>query len=586
MRPVTLRPVRRVAVAFASAALVGVSLLTPSTALAHGTPEARFDRPFTGFASASTVLSDSSPAAAGLDAKPIDDALARIAGWEEPSGTTHPLYAGAVTLLGYDGHVVAREASGYALRYADGAGTELPRDQWVPMRDDTIFDMASVSKLFTSILVMQQIERGAIRLEEPVATYLPAFAAHGKGSITVRQLLTHTSGLKPWMPLWSDWPDKASRIAAVLDVEPTSPPATTYVYSDLNLMTLGVLLERQTGKGLDQLVCERITGPLQMKDTGYNPDPSLKPRIAATEFEASPPRGMVWGEVHDENAWSLGGIAGHAGVFSTAQDMAVLAQSMLNGGTYGGHRILSQGSVEKMTTNYNTAFPGNSHGLGFELDQRWYMGGLSSPTTAGHTGYTGTSIVIDKMSRSFAIVLSNRVHPSRSWGSNNPARRAAAQGLALALGVEPRHGGTAWFSGTRDATTATLTTRTLEVPSRASLAFDLFVDTESSDPMTLESSTDGGTTWHPVPFTVRDRGTVSQTDGSIAISGTRHWLQARADLAAGPQQLRWRYTTDASYVGRGVFVDGVRVAGHLGVVLDGERHPESFVAQGWTQASR
>src|SRR6185436_1274633 len=291
-------------------------------------------------------------------------------------------------------------------------------------------------------------------------TYLPAFAAHGKGAITVRQLLTHTSGLKPWMPLWSGWPDKDSRIAAVLDVEPTSPPGTTYVYSDLNLITLGVLLERQTGQGLDQLVRERITAPLRMRDTGYNPDPSRRPRIAATEFQADNARGMVRGEVHDENAWSLGGVAGHAGIFSTAQDMAVLAQSMLNGGIYGGHRILSPASVKMMMANQNShigTFPDDSHGLGFELDQRWYMGGLSSPTTAGHTGFTGTSIVIDKMSRSFAIVLSNRVHPSRSWGSNNPARRAAVQGLALSLGVLPRYGSTAWFSGTTNATTATLT---------------------------------------------------------------------------------------------------------------------------------
>ncbi|HEY5249543.1 MAG TPA: serine hydrolase, partial [Dermatophilaceae bacterium] len=226
------------------------------------------------------------------------------------------------------------------------------------------------------------------------------------------------------------------------------------------------------------------------------------------------------------------------------------------------------------------------HGLGFELDQRWYMGGLSSPTTAGHTGYTGTSIVIDTRSRSFAIVLSNRVHPSRSWGSNNPARRAAAQGLALALGVRPQHGSTAWFSGTKDATTATLTTGVLDVPAQTSLAFDLFVDTESSDPMTLEASADGGTTWQAVSFTVRDRGAVTQTNGSIAISGTRHWLQARADLAAGRQQLRWRYTTDASYVGRGVFVDGVRIAGAHGLLLDGERHPEALVARGWVEARR
>ena len=562
-----MRPLRRAAVAFASAGLVGASLLVPVTAqgMSHGMSQGRFDQPYSGFAGSATMLRDSSPAAAGLDAKPIDDALAQIAGWEEPSGTRHPLYAGAVTLLGHDGAVVAREASGYALRYADGAGTELPRDRWVPMRDDTIFDMASVTKLFTSILVMQQIERGAI---------------------TVRQLLTHTSGLKAWMPLWSDWPDKASRIAAVLDVEPTSPPGTTFLYSDLNLITLGVLLEQQAGMGLDQLVHTRITGPLQMKDTGYNPDPSLKPRVAATEFEANPPRGMVWGEVHDENAWSLGGVAGHAGIFSTAQDMAVLAQAMINGGTYGGQRILSQDSVKKMTTNYNQAFPDDSHGLGFELDQRWYMSGLSSPTTAGHTGYTGTSIVIDYMSRSFAIVLSNRVHPSRSWGSNNPARRVAAQGLALALGVKPQHGSTAWFSGTKDATTATLTTKTLDVPGRASVAFDLFVDTESSDPMTLECSTDGGTTWQPLPFTVRDRGAISQTDGSIAISGTRRWLEARADLVAGRQQLRWRYSSDALYTGRGVYVDAVRVAGQGGVVLDGERHPEALVAQGWTAARR
>jgi len=306
------------------------------------------------------------------------------------------------------------------------------------------------------------------------------------------------------MPLWSGWPDKASRIQAVMAVAPTSPPGTTYLYSDLNLITLGVLLERQTGRGLDQLVRERITAPLAMKDTGYNPAPSLKPGITATEYQTSPARGMVWGEVRDENAWSLGGVAGHAGIFSTAQDMAVLAQTPLNGGTYAGHRILSADSVQKMTTNYNTAFPSNSHGLGFELDQRFYMAGLSSPTTAGHTGYTGTSIVIDNMSHSFAIVLSKRVHPSRSWGSNNPARRAAAQGLALSLAVKPRQGDTAWFGGSKDATTATLTTQALDVPAKASVAFDLFVDTETSDPLTLESSTDGGTSWKPVPFTVRN----------------------------------------------------------------------------------
>ena len=573
------------------AVVVGCSVMASTPASAEGSAahrderrSGRFDSPFTGFAPAGTVLRDRSPEQLGMDPAPLDASFARIKAWEEPSGTTHPMYGGAVALVGHDGAVVRTQASGWALRYGDAAGTELPRDQWQPMREDTLFDMASVSKLFTSILVMQQVERGAIDLDAPVATYLPAFGVNGKDSITVRQLLTHTSGLPAWLPLWSARPDKASRIQMVMDAKPSSTPGTKYLYSDLNLITLGVLVEKQTGQGLDQVLRERVTGPLGMTDTGYNP--TEKKRAAATEFEASPPRGMVQGEVHDENAWSLGGVAGHAGVFSTARDMAVLAQTMLNGGTYRGHRVLSSDSVRQMITNLNQAFPGNAHGLGFELDQRWYMSGLSSPMTAGHTGFTGTSVVIDFMSRSFAILLTNRVHPSRAWGSNNPSRREIAQGLALSLGVQPRHGRTEWFSGTQDATTATLTTPVLDSADPSRLGFDLFVDTEESDPLTLESSRDGGQTWQPVPFTMRDRGQVEPTAGSVATSGTRRWVQADADLPAGPVQVRWRYTTDALYAGRGVFVDGVRVVGARGVLLDAERQPDALVGQGWSVVSR
>jgi len=537
------------------------------------------------------VLRDSTPAGAGLDPAPIRDALDRIAGWEEPTGATRPLYAGAVTLMGHDGRVVAREASGYALRYADGAGTELPRDQWVPMRDDTIFDMASVSKLFTSILAMQQVERGALRLDEPVATYLPEFAAHGKGSITVQQLLTHTSGLEPDLPLWRDWPDKASRIAAVLDVAPTSTPGTTYVYSDLNLITLGVLLERQTGTSLDRLVAQRITGPLGMTDTGYNPDPSLRPRIAATEFQSAPARGMVWGEVHDENAWSLGGVAGHAGVFSTADDLAVLSQALLNGGTYRGHRILSRDSVNQLITDFNGDFPGDAHGLGFELDQRWYMDALSGPRSAGHTGYTGTSIVIDFASRSFAVLLTNRVHPSRDWGSVNVARRAWAHGLASALPVRPQEERTSWYAASSDATTATLTTAPLAVDvGGARLGFDLLVDTKKTGLLHLERSTDAGTTWTPVAFAVKDRGTTSQTDEAaddgVDGSGTRRWVEARAVLEPGTQLLRWRLVPDANHPGRGVALDRIRVTGSQGVLLDAEHQPDALTSAGWQPTGR
>ncbi|MGC4937972.1 serine hydrolase [Kribbella sp. DT2] len=567
-------------------AVVSSLMLTMAApAVATGNKSGRFDEPFSGYAPKGTLLRDATPAKAGLDPAPIDAALAQVAGWTQPSGTVKPLYAGAVTLLGHDGKIVTREATGLALKYADGSGTELPKDQQIPMRDDTIFDMASVSKLFTSIVVLQLVEKNKVSLDEPIATYVPEFAENGKAAITVRQALTHTTGLPAFLPLWSAQPDPASRMNMALTAKLVNPAGSTYLYSDLNLISLGELAHRVTGKTLDKLVADGITKPLQMKDTGYNPDPKKKPRIAATEFQVAPDRGMVWGSVHDENAWSLGGVAGHAGVFSTADDLAVLAQTFLNGGSYRHARILKESSVTAMITNFNQGFPGNDHGLGFELNQRWYMGGLSGPRAAGHTGYTGTSIVIDFDSRSFAILLSNRVHPSRNWGSNNPARRAVVQGLALSLGVGPRHGKDAWFSGTTDAATTMLALPVAVPAAGAKLAFDLFVDTEDTDLLYLESSTDGAT-WTKVPFTVRDRGTVIDTDGSISGSGDRHWHQVSAEVPGGQQTLRWRYTSDPLYQGRGVFVDGVKLTDGRKVLFDGERSPEAFTATGWRLSRR
>jgi CubicO group peptidase (beta-lactamase class C family) len=567
-------------------ALIAVCAALVSGVLVSAPPAGAedFSKPFRGFAPPNTVLGDASPASVGLDPAPIATAVDQIRAHESAPVGGHPMYAGAVGIMGHEGKIVERDASGWALRYAN-ATTELPRDQWVPMHDDTLFDLASVSKLFTSLAVVQLMEEGKVDLESPVAAYLPEFAANGKGAVTVRQLLTHTSGFVAWLPLWSKYPDKASRIKAVMDQPLTNPAGSTYLYSDLNLITLGVMVERLRGGSLDQVVADRITGPLGMTDTGYNP--SDRARTAATEFQTAPARGMVWGEVHDENAWSLGGVAGHAGVFSTVDDMAILSQALLNGGTYRGHRVLTRDSVTSLVTNFNGDFPGDDHGLGFELNQRWYMDSLSGPRTAGHTGYTGTSIVIDFSSRSFAILLTNRVHPSRSWGSNNLARREWAGGLGQAMGVRPEHGDSAWFSGAQDATTHTLGTPTLTVPaSGANLGFDLFLDTEETDLLTLEPSTDGGATWAPQPFETRDRGETGTSDGVIAGSGDRRWVQARADLAPGSQQLRWRYTTDGSYLGRGVYVDDILVGARSGALLDGEKTPEVLVADGWTLRTR
>jgi CubicO group peptidase (beta-lactamase class C family) len=578
---------RVVRVAVLASVLVMTAGASLSAAEPHGSDRGRFDQPQTGYMRA--ALRDGSPESAGLDRAPIDAALGKIDGWTTKNynpALNVPLYSGAVSLLAHDGVVVSRHTAGYALRYADAAGTELPEDQKVPMRNDTIFDMASVSKLFTSITVMQLVEEGKVDTSKPVATYLPEFGVNGKESITVAQLLTHTSGLVSWIPLWSAYPDIPSRIKAVMDLAPHNPPGTVYEYSDLNLITLGVLVERLTGKTLDKVVAERITKPLGMVDTGYNPPASKLDRIAATEYEAAPPRGMVRGSVHDENAWSLGGVAGHAGVFSTAGDMAVLAQTVLNGGTYRGHRILRPETVTEMLTNHNANFPGQDHGLGFELNQMWYMGGLAGPRTAGHTGFTGTDVVIDPASRSFAILLTNRVHPSRSWGSINIARETLCSGLAKALAVRPVRGRDSWYSGIGDASSASLTTVQLHPSGPVRVNFSVFVDTERTDRLVFEVTTDG-VSWAEVPLSVRGRGAPDEAVDSLAGNGHRAWWRAEARLPyAAEITLRWRFVTDARYTGRGVNLDEIVVTERGRTLLNGEKEPYKLHPEGWQRRSR
>jgi CubicO group peptidase (beta-lactamase class C family) len=560
-------------------------------AVSHGHgADGRFDRPQPGFASSRTVLRDAPPGRVGLDPAPIDAALAKIDEWTrthpDPEVKDHPLYSGAVTVLAHDGAVVSRSTSGYAVRYADAAGTELPDAQKVPMRRDTIFDMASVSKLFTSLLVMQLVEAGKVDLEAPVATYLPEFGVNGKESITVAQLLTHTSGLVSWIPLWSRYPDIPSRIRAVMDITPRTTPGTNYEYSDLNLITLGVLVERLTGETLDQAVAKRITRPLRMVDTGYNPPASKLDRIAATEFQTAPPRGMVRGSVHDENAWSLGGVAGHAGIFSTADDMAILAQTILNGGSYRGARILRPETMALMLENHNEAFPANAHGYGFELNQLWFMGALAGPRTAGHTGFTGTDLVIDLSSRSFAILLSNRVHPSRGWGSINFARETLGTGLAKALAVRPQDGRDSWYTGIGDASQSTLTTVSLQPRGHVEVKFNTFVDSEITDRLTLEASVDG-TTWTPVPMRVSGRGAPDGEVASLSGSGHRAWWRVRADVPHAAQiTLRWHFVTDVRYTGRGIHLDGITVTERGRLLLNGEKEPHRLQPDGWERRSR
>ncbi|MEV7890486.1 serine hydrolase [Streptomyces sp. NPDC002817] len=552
-----------------------------------------------GPAAASTshsTLRHGTPAQAGLLATHLRQLVTDAETFLAPS-PQHPWYAGAVLLAGRGDTVALHRPIGMAVRYSaydekTDSGVEFAPEDQIPMAEDTVFDLASVSKLFTSVLAVQQIERDALELEDKVAAYLPEFAGAGKQDITIRQLLTHTSGFRAWIPLYNA-PTYEEKLQLIWNEAPLNPPGTRYLYSDLNLISLQLVLEKITGRTLDTLLHDEITAPLGMRRTRYNPPASWKPRIAATEDARKPwsglDRGLVWGEVHDENAFSLGGVAGHAGVFSCAWDLAVLGRTLLNGGSYGRVRILRRESVELMFTDFNTAFPGDEHGLGFELYQHWYMGAMATPRTAGHTGFTGTSLVLDPTTDSFLIVLGNSVHPVRSWRSGSAPRVAAANNLARAVPVRPRYGRSAWFSGMASATTATLTLPALDTSSGgARLRCALWWDTEpQADALALEATTDGGATWEPVPFTTT-RPDESHPTGTVTGWSGRVWHRAAADLPAHPQlALRWRYTTDRLYVGRGAYVDGLRVGTAGGVLFDEARagDAERIAAAGWVAAA-
>ncbi|WP_327191410.1 serine hydrolase [Streptomyces xinghaiensis] len=548
------------------------------------------------------VLRRGSAREAGLLRPHLDRLMEDARGFLGPS-PEHPWYAGAVVLAGRGRTVALHEPIGYAVRYVaydeeSDSGVEFPPDERIPMSAGTVFDLASLSKLFTSVLAVRQMERGALEPAAPVASYLPAFAGGGKEEVTVRQLLTHTSGLRPWIPLYRE-PTREGKLQLLWDERPVSPPGTAYAYSDLNLISLQLVLEEITGRPLDALLRRDVTGPLGMRRTRYNPPASWRPRIAATEDARAPwsglDRGLVWGEVHDENAWSLGGVAGHAGVFSCAWDLAVLCRTLLNGGAYGDVRILERESVELMFTDYNTGFPGDEHGLGFELYQHWYMGAMATPRSAGHTGFTGTSLVLDPVSDSFLVLLGNSVHPVRTWRSGSAPRVAAATHLARAVPVRPDEGRTAWFTGMENGATTTLTLPELTLTGTAPrLVFSLWWDTEpNADRLRLEASADGGESWRPVPFTTEgpgDAAPAEHPEGTVGGWSGRVWHRASAGLAqwrGGPVRLRWRCETDVRYVGRGVYADGIRVTDGRRTVFDGSRRAdaERIEAVGWAPSA-
>ena len=309
---------------------------------------------------------------------------------------------GAVLLVGHGGQTVYRKAY--------GKRAVLPSPE--PMTVDTIFDCASLTKVVaTSSALMKLFEEGKVRINDRVTQYLPEFQG-GKSEITVRNLMTHFSGLRPDLDLEPAWSGYETGIQRALIDKPATPPGVRFVYSDINFILLGEIVHRVSGEMLPDYVRKTVFEPLGMHDTMFQPPESLRPRIAPTEMLDKahlPLRGVV----HDPTARDMGGIAGHAGLFSTADDLAQFCRMMLANGAWHGSRIFSPLTVEKFTTPQSPPDQPILRGLGWDVDSAFSgeRGELFPIGSYGHTGFTGTSLWLDPKSDTYVILLTNAVHP-------------------------------------------------------------------------------------------------------------------------------------------------------------------------------
>jgi uncharacterized protein YbbC (DUF1343 family)/CubicO group peptidase (beta-lactamase class C family) len=330
---------------------------------------------------------------------------------------------GAVLIIGHDGRVIYRKA--YGSRALE------PRRE--PMTLDTVFDVASLTKVIvTSTAVMQLVEQGKVRLNDPVMKYLPEFGQSGKEEITVRQLLTHYSGLAPDLDLKTHWEGKETAYRMAFADAPQDPPGSKFTYSDINFLVLGALVERVSGEMLDEYATRHIFAPLKMLRTRYVPPLAARAgwiaKIAPTQYDEN--EHMLRGVVHDPTVRRMGGVAGQAGLFSTGDDLSRFAQALLNGG--GG--ILSALSVEKMTMPEQPPSAPVLRGFGWDIDSPYSSnrGDLLPVGGFGHTGFTGTSMWIDPTTQSYIILLTNAVHP-RGKGNAIALRSKVATVVAAAL---------------------------------------------------------------------------------------------------------------------------------------------------------
>lgn len=305
-----------------------------------------------------------------------------------------------------------------------------------PMLTDTVFDLASLTKpIATATSIMVLVDRGLVRLEDPVAMHLPEFGNRGKEKITVFHLLTHQGGLIADNSLkdYDEGPEEAFK--KIFELKTSAEPGSRFIYSDVGFLVLGQLVQRLAGKTLDEFTRGAIFEPLGMRETGFLPGEPLRRRAAPTEK-----RGEAWieGEVHDPRAFALGGIAGHAGLFSTAEDLAVFAQMMLERGQYGQARVLGAQAVQTITAGY--PIPGGLRGLGWDVRSGYSSnrGSALSPRAFGHGGFTGTAMWIDPQLDLAVVFLSNRLHPDGKGSVNPVAGKVATIVAESIIDVRPR----------------------------------------------------------------------------------------------------------------------------------------------------
>ena len=335
--------------------------------------------------------------------------------------------------------VLAARRGGVVWRKAYGARSLMPSRE--EMTTDTIFDVASLTKVVaTATSAMILVERGRLRLSDPLSRYITELKGEGREKITVEQLLTHRSGYAPDFDLREQWTGHEEMLKR-LYVEPLrSAPGSRFVYSDIGMIALGEVIRRVSGQPLDEFARRNIFEPLGMRDTGFRPRAELLPRVAPTESvrgmrsylggtgEASAEgERMLRGEVHDPTSNRMGGVAGHAGLFSTADDLAVFCQMILGGGEYKGVRILSPLGVEEMTRPRQVTEEGGARGLGWDINTSFSAnrGELFPVGSFGHTGFTGTSVWVDPATESLVVFLSNRVHPDGKGDVSSVRARVA-----------------------------------------------------------------------------------------------------------------------------------------------------------------